>query len=664
MALATAGVTGSPAPAGAAGTSTVIYVGDATSDIVLTYRVPATSQNLKPTSDLHLAVHNSATGLALDSRGDLWVAATTSSGVVAEYSPEQLAAGGTQTPVTTLTLGTNVGDLAFDGAGDLWMTEGFVGDIVELTPAQLAHGGSPVPAVTLSTMKITGHTPAEQGIAFDPAGDLWVTSNASNDNYLMEFTPAQLSASGSPKPHVVIKPTTSKELGAPVDLAFTAAGDLWVTDYTTNSTTLVEYTPAQLGASGAPSPTVKIKKPGPLWGAAFDSAGNLWTTAPTAAAVLGFTPSQLAGGGTTPPTYEVHGATTQMAFPEGLSAAALPTVTSVTPPSAQPGATVTVHGSGFTSSTVVAFGSAAATTVTDVSPFTLTAKVPPGSGTVTVIASTWVGSSATSSADHFAYAQTGYDLVGSDGGVFVFDAPGQTGGFFGSLPGIHVTPAAPIVGLVPTLTDQGYFLVGDDGGVFAFGTAPFLGSLPGKGVVPSAPIVGIVAADTDKGYFLVGRDGGVFAFGNVPFLGSLPGRGVSVDNVIGIAATPSGNGYWVVTSTGTVYAFGAAKQLGTAKGTTSPVAAIAGTPTGGGYWITTQNGTVKPFGNAKGFGTLPALKVTPALPVIGIVHTSGTAGYWLIGSDGGIFAFGDAGFVGSLPGVGVHVTNIVGAVPN
>ena len=117
-------------------------------------------------------------------------------------------------------------------------------------------------------------------------------------------------------------------------------------------------------------------------------------------------------------------------------------------------------------------------------------------------------------------ATTGYDLVGSDGGVFVFDPPGQTGGFFGSLPTLGVTPSKPIVGMVPTVTDSGYFLVGSDGGVFAFGTAPFLGSLPGVGVTPNQPIVGIVAANTDKGYFLVGADGGVYAFGTASFAGS------------------------------------------------------------------------------------------------------------------------------------------------
>jgi hypothetical protein len=263
----------------------------------------------------------------------------------------------------------------------------------------------------------------------------------------------------------------------------------------------------------------------------------------------------------------------------------------------------------------------------------------------------------------YACTTSGYDLVGADGGVFVFSPPGTSGGFYGSLPGIGVVPAAPVVGLVPTVSDQGYFLVGADGGVFAFGTAPFLGSLPGDRVTPVQPITGIVAADTDRGYFLVGRDGGVFAFGTVPFSGSLPGEGIAVDDIIGIASTPSGNGYWLVSATGTVYAFGAAQKLGTAKGTPSPVSAIAGTPTGGGYWISTKGGAVYNFGDARKFTTLPALGVSPALPVIGIVRTANTGGYWLIGADGGVFAFGDAGFVGSLPLLTVQVTDIVGAAP-
>jgi hypothetical protein len=257
-------------------------------------------------------------------------------------------------------------------------------------------------------------------------------------------------------------------------------------------------------------------------------------------------------------------------------------------------------------------------------------------------------------------APSGYDLVGHDGGVFVFPT-GQAGGFYGSLPGLGVQ-VTNIVGMVPTANDAGYFLVGSDGGVFAFGNAPFENSLPGIGVHVSN-IVGIVPTSNDQGYFLVGSDGGVFTFGNAPFLGSLPSIGVNVTNIIGIAANPSDTGYWLVAANGTVYSFGTATNFGSVTGTSSPVCAIESTPDGGGYWIVAQNGAVYTFGDAGAFGNLPALGVSPAHPIIGLVPTSDDSGYWLIGSDGGIFAFGDAPFVGSLPGLGVSVTDIVGAVP-
>jgi hypothetical protein len=258
-------------------------------------------------------------------------------------------------------------------------------------------------------------------------------------------------------------------------------------------------------------------------------------------------------------------------------------------------------------------------------------------------------------------SSSGYDLVGSDGGVFVFAPPLAPGGFFGSLPGLGIV-VSNIVGLVSTTDQRGYFLIGSDGGIFAFGDAPYLGSLPGLGIrVTNA--VGIVPTRDDRGYFVVGRDGGVFTFGSAPFLGSLPGLGIHRSDVVGIAATPSGNGYWLVAADGTVYAFGGATQLGSPTGVGSPVAAIAGTMDGGGYWVVTQSGAVYAFGDAGYFGSRPGVGVTPTRVVVGIVATSDQAGYWLIGSDGGIFAFGDAGFIGSLPGVGVAVNNIVGAVP-
>ena len=254
--------------------------------------------------------------------------------------------------------------------------------------------------------------------------------------------------------------------------------------------------------------------------------------------------------------------------------------------------------------------------------------------------------------------QSGYDLVGSDGGVFVFPT-GQAHGYYGSLPGLGVH-VHDIVGMVPSPDDGGYFLVGSDGGVFAFGDAAFEGSLPGLGVRVH-DVRGIVPTADDRGYFLVGSDGGVFAFGDAPYLGSLPGEGVAVGDVVGIAAAPGDVGYWVVEADGVVHAFGGAAAYGSLSNPTSPVSDIVATADGNGYWIVTQNGGVVPFGDAVFYGSLPFISTIPAEPVIGLVPTTG--GYWLIGSDGGIFAFG-APFVGSLPSLGIAVDDIVGAVPN
>ena len=336
-----------------------------------------------------------------------------------------------------------------------------------------------------------------------------------------------------------------------------------------------------------------------------------------------------------------------------------PQVTSVSPAQAQPGAEVTVGGLALDHASIT-FGSTPARVVSSTAS-SATVVVPAGSGTVSVGASNPVGIGTSTRSFTFAPSSTsGYDLVGQDGGVFVFPTD-QPGGFFGSLPGlgIHVDD---IAGMVPSPDDRGYFLVGRDGGVFSFGDAPFLGSLPGLHLAVN-DIRGIVPTRDNRGYFLVGRDGGVFAFGDAPFLGSLPGEGIHISDVTGMAATPSDQGYWLVAGNGTVYAFGNALDFGSATGTPSPVSGIAATPDGGGYRIVTQNGAVYDFGDAGYFLSLPAIGVSPTSPVIGLVPTADDEGYWLIGSDGGIFAFGDAPFVGSLPGLGIHVKDIVGAVP-
>lgn len=244
----------------------------------------------------------------------------------------------------------------------------------------------------------------------------------------------------------------------------------------------------------------------------------------------------------------------------------------------------------------------------------------------------------------------GYDLVGTDGGVFVFG-----GGFYGSLPGVGVH-VNDITGIVATSTHTGYFLVGSDGGVFAF-NAPFANSLPGIGVHVN-DIVGIVPTSDDQGYFLVGRDGGVFSF-NAPFANSLPGIGVHVNDVVGIAATSDDQGYWVLEANGSVYGFGDAPTYGNAP---PGAVGITATADDGGYWIVGGNGSVSAFGDATSYGDLPGLGVAVD-DIVAIVVSVDSSGYNMFGRDGGVFSFGDAPNLGSLPGLGVRVDDIVGAVP-
>ena len=245
-------------------------------------------------------------------------------------------------------------------------------------------------------------------------------------------------------------------------------------------------------------------------------------------------------------------------------------------------------------------------------------------------------------------------------------APGS--GNLGTAPGSGSLGSGPTQGVgVGYTTSAGYDMVGRDGGVFVFPLGRpngYFGSLPGLGVTVD-DVVGMVGTTDEKGYFLVGQDGGVFSFGDAPFLGSLPGDGIHRTGIVGIAATPGDNGYWLVGSDGAVYAFGAATYFGSVPLPSPPtpssaVSAIVGTAQRPGYFVVTAGGAVYAFGAAQYLGSLPALGVAPARPMVGLVTTGG--GYWLVGSDGGTFAFGDAPYLGSLPALGVHVTDVVGAV--
>lgn len=199
--------------------------------------------------------------LAIDPAGDLWVANSGGSGSLVEFTPRQLAASGAPVPAVTLTLsGGSLGPvrgLAFTATGDLWVAAvgepSTPGRLLKLTAGELQASGAVTPAVTLATGSLS---PA--ALAFDARGNLWVGMSSHTfgaTGAVEELTPQQLATSGAPGAAVTLTADSAgTSLVGPTGLAFDAAGDLWVSDGGIGAAAVEEFTPTQLAASGSPTP--------------------------------------------------------------------------------------------------------------------------------------------------------------------------------------------------------------------------------------------------------------------------------------------------------------------------------------------------------------------------------------------------------------------------
>ena len=225
--------------------------------------------------------------------------------------------------------------------------------------------------------------------------------------------------------------------------------------------------------------------------------------------------------------------------------------------------------------------------------------------------------------------------VAADGGVFACGSAG----YFGSVPGLGIHAAQPVVGMAATSDGRGYWLVAADGGVFAFGDAHYLGGAASLRL--NSPIVGIVADGADDGYWLVAADGGVFAYGHAAFGGSMGGRALNAP-IVG-AASAGGQGYWLVAADGGVFTFGGAPFFGSAGSIalSAPASGITVAPGGLGYWIVAQDGGVFAYGSARFdpsvhpmFGT--PVGAAPVNPVIDLLPGAGVGSYTLIGAVPGV----------------------------
>jgi hypothetical protein len=231
------------------------------------------------------------------------------------YSAAQLRSTGAPTPVTTLTLATtasynlDASDAVFDSAGDLWIANQNSNTVVEFTPAQLAASGGPTPAITI-TMPSDSAGPI--ALRFDAHHNLWVVNQWAGT--IIELTSTQL-VSGTAAPTVTIhdgppEHANNQIANNPVGIAIDASGNVWIAHQFLG--TVIEYSASQLTASGSPTPAVTLSPNstsgsaivGPT-GLAFDNQGNLWIAGlgihEIAASALTSTGSPLAVRSFTPP---------------------------------------------------------------------------------------------------------------------------------------------------------------------------------------------------------------------------------------------------------------------------------------------------------------------------------------------------------------------------
>lgn len=211
-----------------------------------------------------------AAGLAFDKFGDLWVVNNDSStlsdyGLVDsyDYPCNHFRLFWVISPALNSLLGPTA--IAFDSEGNLWVANGTGNTLVAYSAAQQSIGGALTPAITLTANGNSRHGPLM--IAFDASGNLWVANgNQVNYSSVVEFSAAQLAASGSPAPKVTLTPNAGS-LNQPAGLAFDNSGDLWVSNMGGN--TVVEFTTSQIASSGSPTPSVTLS------GASLDGPAGL-----------------------------------------------------------------------------------------------------------------------------------------------------------------------------------------------------------------------------------------------------------------------------------------------------------------------------------------------------------------------------------------------------
>lgn len=243
-------------------------------------------------------------GVAFDSSGNLWASLKGSPDSVVSYAPAGLANAAPLTPSVTLT-DPNISDpagLALGPDGRIW-----VANCGKNSISAYPLGGGSAEVVISNT---SGVFNCPRGIAFDSAGNLWVTNSG---GVAERFPATEIQATNNA---VAADVTLTPPSGAsqPYGVALDAHGNVWVSFCATSSVSLYETSGSSVtttpGSTLTPFSGSLLSLDCPV-AVALDNSGLLWVankgTGTNSATLSQFAANDMAVGGPATPITELPG---------------------------------------------------------------------------------------------------------------------------------------------------------------------------------------------------------------------------------------------------------------------------------------------------------------------------------------------------------------------